>query len=287
MFGGDLLIAGGTVVIPASRGGRLSDYLRSLQRVLALDPARVLPAHGQDIERPADLIRSNLAHRLRRETQVLEALVARPGHAGDAGGDDLRSTAGNAATDGGGERARAPREARRRRPRCRGRRTVLACCHDRQVCCIRLGPELLITPQELSSLLSSEGPHPLLLDVRAAEEFAAGHLPEAVHLDLWGFSLPDTDEAPLRSFLWMIEHVLALRGVTNDRRSWCMATRPTCARRACSGSSSTSATLRAQVLDGGVKAWLAAGFALTTAVVDARRLDVDRDAAAGDARDLA
>ena len=77
--------------------------------------------------------------------------------------------------------------------------------------------ELLITPQELSSLLSREGPHPLLLDVRAAEEFAAGHLPEAVHLDLWGFSLPDTDDAPLRSFLWMIEHVLALRGVTSDR----------------------------------------------------------------------
>ncbi len=79
LFGGDLLISGGTVVIPASRGGRLSDYLRSLQRVLALDPARVLPAHGQDIERPADLIRSNLAHRLRRETQVLDALSRGPG----------------------------------------------------------------------------------------------------------------------------------------------------------------------------------------------------------------
>ena len=59
-------------------------------------------------------------------------------------------------------------------------------------------PGLIITPQELSSLLSSEGRAPLLLDVRPAQEFAAGHLPQAVHLDLWGFSLPDTDPAPLR-----------------------------------------------------------------------------------------
>ena len=79
LFGGDLLIAGGTVVIPASRGGRLSDYLRSLERVLALDPATVLPAHGADIHRPADLIRGNLAHRSRREGQVLEALARGPG----------------------------------------------------------------------------------------------------------------------------------------------------------------------------------------------------------------
>src|SRR5215208_4241112 len=78
LFGGDLLIAGGTVVIPASRGGRLSDYLRSLERVLALDPAVVLPAHGADINRPADLIRGNLAHRSRREAQVLEALAGGP-----------------------------------------------------------------------------------------------------------------------------------------------------------------------------------------------------------------
>ena len=78
LFGGDLLISGGTVVIPASRGGRLADYLRSLERVLALDPAVVLPAHGADIERPADLIRGNLAHRSRREAQVLEALARGP-----------------------------------------------------------------------------------------------------------------------------------------------------------------------------------------------------------------
>jgi thiosulfate/3-mercaptopyruvate sulfurtransferase len=127
-------------------------------------------------------------------------------------------------------------------------------------------PELLITPQELSSVLARAGPHPLLLDVRAAEEFAAGHLPEAVHLDLWGFSLPNTDDAPLQSFLWMIEHVLAMRGVASDRPVVVY------------GVTSDVRAARVfwfldyfghpdvRVLDGGVQAWLAAGFAVTTSV---------------------
>jgi hydroxyacylglutathione hydrolase len=47
--------------------------------VLALEPALVLPAHGENIRRPTDLIRGNLAHRRRRETQVLDALSRGPG----------------------------------------------------------------------------------------------------------------------------------------------------------------------------------------------------------------
>ena len=39
----------------------------------------------------------------------------------------------------------------------------------------------------------------------------------AVHLDLWGLSLIDTSEAPLRAFMWMIGHLFSLRGVTPDR----------------------------------------------------------------------
>jgi thiosulfate/3-mercaptopyruvate sulfurtransferase len=75
---------------------------------------------------------------------------------------------------------------------------------------------ILVTPRELSERLERAAP-PLLLDVRTAEEYSNGHIPGAVHIDLWGVSLIDTSEAPLRAFLWMIEHVLALRGVTDDR----------------------------------------------------------------------
>ena len=65
--------------------------------------------------------------------------------------------------------------------------------------------------------LSDIPPGALVIDLRPAEAFAARHLPGAVHLDLWGVSLIDTSEAPLRAFMWMIAHLFALRGVSPDR----------------------------------------------------------------------
>ena len=77
-------------------------------------------------------------------------------------------------------------------------------------------PQLLISPRELSERLADEEP-PLVLDLRPPDEYAAGHIPGAIHLDLWGMSLIDTDPAPLNAFMWMIEHVLAIHGVRADR----------------------------------------------------------------------
>jgi thiosulfate/3-mercaptopyruvate sulfurtransferase len=65
-------------------------------------------------------------------------------------------------------------------------------------------PQLLVGPRELAGELEDPGRRPTLLDLRPAELFAQGHLPHAVHLDLFGVSLTDTDPAPLKSFLWMI-----------------------------------------------------------------------------------
>lgn len=76
IFVGDMLVQGGTVMIPASHGGSLAEYLRSLDRLLALEPRRALPAHGPAIDDPAALIRSYVEHRARRERQVIEALEA-------------------------------------------------------------------------------------------------------------------------------------------------------------------------------------------------------------------
>jgi len=124
--------------------------------------------------------------------------------------------------------------------------------------------QVLITPAELHSALEASAP--LVLDVRAAEAYAVSRLPGAVHLDLWGFSLVDTSPEPLRAFLWMIEHVLALRGVTSERGVVIY---------------SESSDIRAarvfwfldyfghpdvRVLDGGVGAWHAAGFPMTTEI---------------------
>ena len=72
---------------------------------------------------------------------------------------------------------------------------------------------LLVTPEQLSSELSG-GRGPLILDLRPPDAYTAGHIPGAIHLDLWGVSLIDTDPAPLNAFMWMIEHVLAIHGVS-------------------------------------------------------------------------
>lgn len=75
-------------------------------------------------------------------------------------------------------------------------------------------PQLVVSPRELSLMLEAHGgPPPLLLDLRPPDDYGAGHIPGAIHIDLWGVSLIDTDPAPLKAFMWMIEHVLALHGV--------------------------------------------------------------------------
>jgi glyoxylase-like metal-dependent hydrolase (beta-lactamase superfamily II) len=74
LFGGDLAIEGSTVWIPSTQEGDLRAYLGSLERILALDPVRIYPAHGSVIESPARLLRSYLTHRRRRENQVIARL---------------------------------------------------------------------------------------------------------------------------------------------------------------------------------------------------------------------
>src|SRR5712671_4926486 len=75
-------------------------------------------------------------------------------------------------------------------------------------------PHLVVSPRALAPMLGGVGAIPLLvLDLRPPEAYAAGHIPGAIHLDLWGVSLVDTDPAPLKAFMWMIEHVLAVHGV--------------------------------------------------------------------------
>jgi hydroxyacylglutathione hydrolase len=76
LFCGDLVRAGGTIVIAASRGGDLRAYLDSLHRVLVLSPRRLLPGHGPQIDDPAAAIARYLDHRARRDGQVLESLRA-------------------------------------------------------------------------------------------------------------------------------------------------------------------------------------------------------------------
>lgn len=79
VFVGDMLVQGTTVMIPASHRGSLVEYLRSLDRLLALGPARALPAHGPVIDDPPALIRHYIEHRAQRESQIASAVDAGAG----------------------------------------------------------------------------------------------------------------------------------------------------------------------------------------------------------------
>jgi thiosulfate/3-mercaptopyruvate sulfurtransferase len=125
-------------------------------------------------------------------------------------------------------------------------------------------PQLVLSPQDLAPLLEAEAAsRPLLLDLRPPEAYAAGHIPSAIHLDLWGVSLIDTDPAPLNAFMWMIEHVLAVHGVE--------ASTPVVVYDEQSGVRAARAFWfleyfghpSVRLLDGGFNAWAASGLPVT------------------------
>ena len=142
-----------------------------------------------------------------------------------------------------------------------------------------VNPQLLVNPNELASLLGvSSGSAtgrpmkvdtntPILIDLRPAEVFVTGHIPGAVHLDLYGLSLVNTDSAPLDAFLWMIAHLLTTRGVDGDRTVVVYDAQ--------SGMRAARAFWflelfghqDVRVLDGGVGSWERQGFFTTTEAV--------------------
>lgn len=75
-------------------------------------------------------------------------------------------------------------------------------------------PHLLWTVDELKTRL--DDPRLVLMDMRQPEAFSNGHIPGSRSFDIFGISLIDTSPAPLRAFLWIIEHLLQFKGVNDD-----------------------------------------------------------------------
>jgi len=121
---------------------------------------------------------------------------------------------------------------------------------------------LLTTVAELQRKLGA--PDLCIIDVRPAEDYANGHIPGATHFDLFGLSLIDTSEAPLKAFMFMIHHVLELRGVNE--------TKPVIFYEANSGMRAARGVWfleyyghpDVKMLDGGFDAWKAAGAPVTS-----------------------
>jgi glyoxylase-like metal-dependent hydrolase (beta-lactamase superfamily II) len=76
LFVGDLLIGKGDTTWVGEYPGCVADYLASLDRVEALRPTRIHPAHGPSLEDPAETVARFREHRLARLLQVEEALAA-------------------------------------------------------------------------------------------------------------------------------------------------------------------------------------------------------------------
>jgi len=82
LFTGDHVMSGSTVVI-APPDGDMAAYISSLEKVRALEPTALGPAHGPLLTDPDAYLEHYITHRLAREASVAEALVA----AGPGGAD--------------------------------------------------------------------------------------------------------------------------------------------------------------------------------------------------------
>ena len=79
LFTGDHIMGWSTTVI-APPDGNMTDYMQSLDLLLARDDAIYWPTHGTCIENPHAFVRDYISHRKARETQVLERLEAGDTH---------------------------------------------------------------------------------------------------------------------------------------------------------------------------------------------------------------
>ena len=121
---------------------------------------------------------------------------------------------------------------------------------------------LLTTVAELQNKLGSS--NICIIDVRPAEDYAKGHIPGATHFDLFGLSLVDTSDAPLKAFMFMIHHVLELRGVSEQKEV--VFYEENSGMRAARGLWFLEyfGHPNAKMLDGGFSAWRAAGAPIAT-----------------------
>jgi ribonuclease/clavin/mitogillin len=80
LIAGDMVAGVGTILVDPSEGDMI-EYLASLERMAALAPSRLLPAHGPMIDDAVGRLRGYVAHRLMREARVLAALARAGGPA--------------------------------------------------------------------------------------------------------------------------------------------------------------------------------------------------------------
>lgn len=83
LLAGDMFMGGGDTTLVAPPEGDLTQYLASLDRLEALRPSTIHPAHGPAIADGGEAIRRYRAHRTERIAQVVRALRQGPAAPGE------------------------------------------------------------------------------------------------------------------------------------------------------------------------------------------------------------
>ena len=126
-----------------------------------------------------------------------------------------------------------------------------------------VNPQLIISAEELKGALDDQTF--CIVDTRPTSEYIRGHIPGALHLDLFGLSLIDTRKETFDVFMWMIAYLFQQRGLDPSKPIvWYEDISGTRASRGfwfCEylGHPET------RLLDGGFKAWLSANGPVSTA----------------------
>jgi glyoxylase-like metal-dependent hydrolase (beta-lactamase superfamily II) len=84
LIAGDMVASVGTIIVDPDDDGDMAAYVHELARLAQLDPARILPAHGDPIDDAVARLEFYIRHRAEREAKVLAAIPA-----GETGADLL------------------------------------------------------------------------------------------------------------------------------------------------------------------------------------------------------
>jgi thiosulfate/3-mercaptopyruvate sulfurtransferase len=125
-------------------------------------------------------------------------------------------------------------------------------------------PDLAWSPQKLNGALG--GDSLTIVDTRSLSDYAAGHIPGAVHWDLYSLSLTDTRPQAFSAFMAMLVGVLRYQGISSEATVvfYEANTGMRCARGywICEYLGHSDV----HVLDGGIDGWKAVGLPLATEI---------------------